>query len=83
VLVPSGHSADALRQTILEHFDMSLGSGLGRLADKVFRIGHLGDFNDLMLAGTLSGIRWGSASQACLIGAAASTPRSTISPATG
>jgi len=59
VLVPSGHSADALRQTILEHFDMSLGSGLGRLADKVFRIGHLGDFNDLMLAGTLSGIEMG------------------------
>ncbi len=59
VLMPSGHSADALRQTILEHFDMSLGSGLGRLADKVFRIGHLGDFNDLMLAGTLSGIEMG------------------------
>ena len=59
VLMPSGHSADALRQTTLEHFDMSLGSGLGRLADKVFRIGHLGDFNDLMLAGTLSGIEMG------------------------
>src|SRR5216684_838271 len=59
VLVPSGHSADALRQTILDRFDMSLGSGLGRLADTVFRIGHLGDFNDLMLAGTLSGIEMG------------------------
>ena len=38
---------------------MSLGNGLGRLADSVFRIGHLGDFNDLMLAGTLSGIEMG------------------------
>ena len=59
VRVPEGHSADALRRTILERFDMSLGSGLGRLADSVFRIGHLGDFNDLMLAGTLSGVEMG------------------------
>jgi len=59
--MPTGHSADGLRQTILDRFDMSLGSGLGRLADKVFRIGHLGDFNDLMLAGTLSGIEMGLA----------------------
>jgi alanine-glyoxylate transaminase/serine-glyoxylate transaminase/serine-pyruvate transaminase len=59
VSLPPGHSADGLRRTILERFDMSLGSGLGRLADKVFRIGHLGDFNDLMLAGTLSGIEMG------------------------
>ena len=59
VRVPEGHSADALRHTILETFDMSLGSGLGRLADSVFRIGHLGAFNDLMLAGTLSGIEMG------------------------
>jgi alanine-glyoxylate transaminase/serine-glyoxylate transaminase/serine-pyruvate transaminase len=59
VLVPDGQSADALRATILESFDMSLGTGLGRLADKVFRIGHLGHFNDLMLAGTLSGIEMG------------------------
>ena len=51
VRVPEGHSADALRRTILETFDMSLGNGLGRLADSVFRIGHLGAFNDLMLAG--------------------------------
>jgi alanine-glyoxylate transaminase/serine-glyoxylate transaminase/serine-pyruvate transaminase len=57
--MPQGHSADALRQTILDRFDMSLGSGLGRLADKVFRIGHLGDLNDLTLAGTLSGIEMG------------------------
>ena len=59
VRMPEGHSADALRRTILETFDMSLGNGLGRLADTVFRIGHLGDFNDLMLAGTLSGIEMG------------------------
>ena len=59
VRVPEGHSADALRRTILENFDMSLGNGLGRLADSVFRIGHLGAFNDLMLAGTLSGIEMG------------------------
>jgi alanine-glyoxylate transaminase/serine-glyoxylate transaminase/serine-pyruvate transaminase len=57
--MPQGHSADGLRQTILDRFDMSLGSGLGRLADKVFRIGHLGDLNDLTLAGTLSGIEMG------------------------
>ena len=44
---------------ILERFDMSLGAGLGRLQDQVFRIGHLGDFNDLMLAGTLSGVQMG------------------------
>jgi len=59
VRVSEGHSADALRRTILENFDMSLGNGLGRLADTVFRIGHLGAFNDLMLAGTLSGIEMG------------------------
>ena len=59
VRIPEGHSADALRRTILETFDMSLGNGLGRLADTVFRIGHLGGFNDLMLAGTLSGIEMG------------------------
>ena len=59
VRMPEDHSADALRCTILESFNMSLGNGLGRLADSVFRIGHLGDFNDLMLAGTLSGIEMG------------------------
>ena len=51
--------SDELRRIILERFDMSLGAGLGRLADQVFRIGHLGDFNDLMLAGTLSGVQMG------------------------
>ena len=59
VLMPEGHSADAFRKTTLEHFNMSLGNGLSKVADKVFRIGHLGDFNDLMLAGTLSGVEMG------------------------
>ena len=59
VLLPDGHNADELRRHILEAFDMSLGTGLGRLAGKVFRIGHLGHFNDLMLAGTLSGVEMG------------------------
>jgi alanine-glyoxylate transaminase/serine-glyoxylate transaminase/serine-pyruvate transaminase len=59
VWVPEGHDADKLRAIILEHFDMSLGAGLSKLAGKAFRIGHLGSFNDLMLAGTLSGIEMG------------------------
>jgi alanine-glyoxylate transaminase/serine-glyoxylate transaminase/serine-pyruvate transaminase len=59
VLMPQGHDADRLRSIILENFDMSLGAGLSRLAGKVFRIGHLGSFNDLMLAGTLSGVEMG------------------------
>ncbi|HEX9288831.1 MAG TPA: aminotransferase class V-fold PLP-dependent enzyme [Anaeromyxobacteraceae bacterium] len=61
VLAPAGHDADALRKTVLERFDMSLGTGLGKLKGKAFRIGHLGDFNDLMLAGTLSGVEMGLA----------------------
>jgi alanine-glyoxylate transaminase/serine-glyoxylate transaminase/serine-pyruvate transaminase len=61
VIVPQGHSADRLRAITLEAFDMSLGTGLGKLADKVFRIGHLGHFNDLTLAGTLSGVEMGLA----------------------
>jgi alanine-glyoxylate transaminase/serine-glyoxylate transaminase/serine-pyruvate transaminase len=59
VLVPAGYSADELRKAILEQFNMPLGAGLGKLQGKVFRIGHLGDFNDLMLAGTLSGVEMG------------------------
>lgn len=59
VLMPQGHDADALRKAILERFDMSLGAGLGKLAGKIFRIGHLGDFNDLTLAGTLAGVEMG------------------------
>ena len=56
VLMPDGHDADALRKVVVERFNMSLGNGLGKLRGKVFRIGHLGDFNDLMLAATLSGV---------------------------
>ncbi|MDX1494964.1 MAG: aminotransferase class V-fold PLP-dependent enzyme [Longimicrobiales bacterium] len=59
VLVPEGQDADALRETILERFDMSLGTGLGEVKGKVFRIGHLGDLNELMLAGTLAGVEMG------------------------
>jgi len=59
VVMPAGHDADRLRKLILEAYDMSLGTGLGRLAGKVFRIGHLGDFNDLTLAGTLAGVEMG------------------------
>jgi alanine-glyoxylate transaminase/serine-glyoxylate transaminase/serine-pyruvate transaminase len=61
VMMPAGHSADAFRKVALDHFNMSLGNGLGKVTDKVFRIGHLGDFNDLMLAGTLSGVEMGLA----------------------
>jgi alanine-glyoxylate transaminase / serine-glyoxylate transaminase / serine-pyruvate transaminase len=56
VLVPAGHDADGVRKVILEAFDLSLGTGLTKLGGKMFRIGHLGDFNDLMLMGTLAGI---------------------------
>ncbi len=59
VRLPEGHSADALRAAILERFNMSLGNGLGPLKDCVFRIGHLGDFSDLQLMGTLSGVEMG------------------------
>jgi len=59
VMMPQGHDADALRKIILEAYDMSLGTGLGKLAGKIFRIGHLGDFNDLALAGTLAGVEMG------------------------
>jgi len=61
VLMPPGHDADAFRKLVLEKFNMSLGNGLGKVQGKVFRIGHLGDFNDLMLAGTLSGLEMGFA----------------------
>jgi len=61
VMMPPGHDADAFRRTVLQHLDMSLGTGLSRLAGKVFRIGHLGDFNDLALMGTLSGVEIGLA----------------------
>ena len=59
VMLPAGNDADSFRKIVLERFDMSLGNGLGKIAGKVFRIGHLGDFNDLMLAGTLCGVEMG------------------------
>ena len=61
VMMPAGHDADALRKAILDAYDMSLGMGLGKMLGKIFRIGHLGDFNDLTLAGTLSGVEMGLA----------------------
>jgi alanine-glyoxylate transaminase/serine-glyoxylate transaminase/serine-pyruvate transaminase len=64
-LMPPGQDADRVRKTVLEHFDMSLGTGLGKLAGKVFRIGHLGDFNDLTLVGTLAGVEMGLALAGC------------------
>lgn len=59
VKLPDGHDADAFRKVVLDNFDMSLGNGLGKVAGKVFRIGHLGDFNELMLSGTLCGVEMG------------------------
>jgi alanine-glyoxylate transaminase/serine-glyoxylate transaminase/serine-pyruvate transaminase len=61
IRVPDGHDADEVRRIVLERFDMSLGTGLGKLRGRVFRIGHLGHFNDLMLAGTLCGVELGLA----------------------
>jgi alanine-glyoxylate transaminase/serine-glyoxylate transaminase/serine-pyruvate transaminase len=59
VVMPEGHDADNFRKVVLENFDMSLGTGLNKIKGKVFRIGHMGHFNDLMLMGTLSGIEMG------------------------
>ncbi|MCH8858435.1 MAG: aminotransferase class V-fold PLP-dependent enzyme [Proteobacteria bacterium] len=59
VLIPGGKGADAFRKLILEQFDMSLGSGLSKIADKVFRIGHIGDTNDLTIIGALAGVEMG------------------------
>ncbi|MBR1221330.1 aminotransferase class V-fold PLP-dependent enzyme [Bradyrhizobium sp. U87765 SZCCT0131] len=61
VLMPEGHDADHFRQVTLDHFDMSLGAGLSKVKGRVFRIGHLGHFNDLMLMGTLAGVEMGLA----------------------
>ena len=61
VLMPAGHNADAFRKTALEHFDVSLGTGLSKVAGKVFRIGHLGDTNDLTIIGALAGVEMGLA----------------------
>jgi alanine-glyoxylate transaminase/serine-glyoxylate transaminase/serine-pyruvate transaminase len=57
--VPEGHDADHLRAVILKNFNMSLGMGLARLKGKVFRIGHLGDCNDLSLMAALTGVEMG------------------------
>jgi aspartate aminotransferase-like enzyme len=65
--MPEGFNEADLRAVILRHFNMSLGAGLGKLAGKVFRIGHLGSFNDLMLAGTLCGVEMGLNWRACRI----------------
>lgn len=59
VMLPEGHDADKVRDIILDRFDMSLGTGLGKMKGRIFRIGHLGDFNDLTLAGTLCGVEMG------------------------
>jgi alanine-glyoxylate transaminase/serine-glyoxylate transaminase/serine-pyruvate transaminase len=59
ILMPAGHNADAFRKTALEHFDVSLGTGLSKIAGKVFRIGHLGDTNDLTMIATLAGVEMG------------------------
>ena len=61
IVMPEGHDADRFRDVVLDHFDMSLGAGLAKLKGKVFRIGHLGSFNDLMLCGTLCGVEMGLA----------------------
>jgi alanine-glyoxylate transaminase/serine-glyoxylate transaminase/serine-pyruvate transaminase len=61
VMMPEGHDADAFRKVVLERFDMSLGQGLGKVAGRIFRIGHLGHFNELMLCGTLAGVEMGLA----------------------
>jgi alanine-glyoxylate transaminase / serine-glyoxylate transaminase / serine-pyruvate transaminase len=59
ILLPEGHNADHFRAVVLEHFNMSLGTGLNKVAGKVFRIGHLGDTNDLTILGALSGVEMG------------------------
>ncbi|GAA4078179.1 pyridoxal-phosphate-dependent aminotransferase family protein [Streptomyces hundungensis] len=59
VLLPEAHDADKVREVVLDRFDMSLGAGLGRLAGRVLRIGHLGHLNDLTLAGALAGVQMG------------------------
>ena len=59
ILLPEGYDSDSLRKVILDEYNMSLGMGLNKIKGKVFRIGHLGDFNDLMLAGALAGVEMG------------------------
>ena len=59
IMMPEGHDAEKVLRVVLERFDMSLGIGLSKLSGKIFRIGHLGDFNDLSLIGTLGGTEMG------------------------
>jgi alanine-glyoxylate transaminase/serine-glyoxylate transaminase/serine-pyruvate transaminase len=59
VVMPEGHDADNFRKVVLENFDMALGTGLNKVKGRLFRIGHIGHFNDLMLMGTLSGVEMG------------------------
>ena len=59
IMMPEGHNAERLLRVVLERFDMSLGIGLSKLSGRIFRIGHLGDFNDLSLIGTLGGTEMG------------------------
>jgi alanine-glyoxylate transaminase/serine-glyoxylate transaminase/serine-pyruvate transaminase len=59
VVMPEGHDADGFRKVVLENFDMALGTGLNKVKGRLFRIGHIGHFNDLMLMGTLSGVEMG------------------------
>jgi alanine-glyoxylate transaminase / serine-glyoxylate transaminase / serine-pyruvate transaminase len=61
VLMPPGHDADQFRKVVLDNFNMSLGAGLSKLVGKVFRIGHLGECNDLVLMGALTGVEKGLA----------------------
>ena len=59
VIMPEGHNADAYRKIVLDNFNMSLGTGLNRIAGKAFRIGHLGDTNELTVLGALTGVEMG------------------------
>ena len=59
IMLPDNFDADELRKIILDEYNMSLGTGLGKVKGKVFRIGHLGDFNELALMGTLAGVEMG------------------------
>ena len=65
IRMPEGHSAESLRAVILDSFNMSLGNGLGRIEDRVFRIGHMGDLGVLPLTGTLTGVEMGLRLPAC------------------
>lgn len=70
VLMPGAEGADAFRGVVLDRFNMSVGQGLGKLSDNIFRIGYLGNFNDLMLCGTLAGVEMGLAAAGISIGRA-------------